>query len=132
MRLLLILILLVSCSSVSSQYPRKAIIDGDTVAILSIGQIRDINVRYVEYDKVSDINKELNKQLDLYRLSIESLNTQIYNDSLTRINMIREVDIYKSNYEDMKVKYDKYRKNAYIIGGVTICLSFLSILNLIL
>lgn len=59
--------MLTELSAISqTAYPRKAVIDNDTVCILSIEQTRTINKVFVDRDECNELKDSLNSQIKTY------------------------------------------------------------------
>lgn len=94
--------MLVSLSATSQGvYPRQAVIDSDTVGILSIDQIRAINKTFVSLDECNELKDSLNSEIATYTLLthtykniIGSKDTElsIYKDILKEKDSIIETD----------------------------------------
>ncbi len=70
--------MLVSLLAISQGgYPRQAVIDNDTVAILSIDQIKTINKSFVALDECNELKDSLNSQITTYDMLVENYESVI-------------------------------------------------------
>lgn len=127
--LVLFMLTLLSLECLSqSKYPSKAIIKGDTVAILSIPQVRKVNSKLVDLSRLYEENTELTRQIELYRMSNMSLNSQIEIYDKDSKNLMKQVDNYRELYILSDNKYMKERRKVFIISGVGITIGIAGVL----
>lgn len=69
--------MLISLSAISqSVYPKKAVLDKDTVGIVSIDQVRKVNKSFVDLDECQEMKDSLTAQIRVYdKLHSEMNNT---------------------------------------------------------
>lgn len=132
MRKLLFLIIFLSSSPLFSQdYPRKAIMDSDTVAIFTIDQVRLINEKLVDLKERNEEYYSITEKLNLYRLANVSLNEQLNLVSKDNESLMKQVDNYRELYVIHDNKYRKERKKLFLIGGVAITVGVAALITLI-
>lgn len=130
---IIILLFLLSLSSFSQDiYPKKAILDNDTVAVLSIDQVKDINSRLVLLDEKFEECKELETSIGLYKESVSILEDQL---SLSK-KKSENLSIQISNLEkSIKINNDEYKKDKrrlILISGISVTVGIGGILTAIL
>lgn len=118
---LLILSILACMSSITlaQSFPKVAVIESDTVAILTIPQIKKINLMYVDLQLKNEMVSEMNKQTLLYKSSIQSLESQNMLLLQTKTELNKEVDSYRSMYEvtdKARIKAERSEKKFKILG----------------
>lgn len=139
MKMLTILstLMLISLSSIcQTDYPKKAIINGDTLALVTIDQVKQINLTYNDKDRYKVKCDSLSKQIQLYdnlrvnsdsvisilKTQKENLNKQV---SLSEEVMKRQNTIIENQFKI--IKKEKLYKN--ISYGATVLLIILLIVK---
>lgn len=130
-KLLFLIIFLLSSPLFSQDYPRKAIMDSDTVAIFTIGQVRLINEKLVDLKERNEEYYSITEQLNLYRLANVSLNEQLNLVSKDNESLMKQVDNYRELYIIHDNKYRKERKKLFLIGGVAVTVGVAALITLI-
>lgn len=119
MRKLLFLIIFLSSSPLFSQdYPKKAVISSDTVAIFTIDQVRLINEKLVDLKERNEEYYSITEQINLYRLANVSLNKQLNLVSKDNESLRKQVDNYRELYIIHDNKYRKEREKIIPYRGV--------------
>lgn len=129
--LLFLIIFLLSSPLFSQDYPRKAIINSDTVAIFTINQVRVINERLVDLKEMNEEYYSVTEQLNLYRLANISLNKRINLMSDENKSLTKQVDNYRELYIIHDNMYRKERKKSFLIGGVAVTIGVAALITLI-
>lgn len=103
---------------------RMAVIENDTVAILTIPQVKQINSALVDLKFKSEMVIELTKQVDIYKLSVNSLENQNSMLCATEQELNKKIASYESMYqisEDARKSTEKSLKR-YKIFGFTVAI----------
>lgn len=86
--------MLINLSAISQAvYPRQAVIDNDTVGILTIDQVRLLNKTFVDFDECKEMKDSLNSHIKNYdKLSKDQNNIIVSQDKeiATKQNIIKE------------------------------------------
>lgn len=131
--ILLVMISLTALSqSVNDSIAKMAVLGKDTVAILTIPQVKAINKSLIELREKTEIITELNKSIDLHKLSIKSLEEQNHMLCETESALQTEVDKYQNLYglsEAARVKALRSERK-YKIFGFTIAVAGIAVLLL--
>jgi len=100
--------MLIQLSAISQDgYPKKIVIDGDTLCAVTIDQVRKLNFVYIKDDFLKEMNDTLNSQ----NLKYKNLNNK-YSDLLKeyqvntelRRQVVKEQDAIINNYKKMDKK----------------------------
>lgn len=118
--------------SVISQtvYPRKAVIDNDTVCIVSIEQIKIVNKVFVDRDECNELKDSLNSQIKTYGALVKEQNN-IISAQDERIEIQKNISAEKDNIiasdekllkkQNRQVKWLKVQRTAF--GAIAILAS---------
>lgn len=95
---------LIFCQTV---YPRKVVIDKDTVCIISTEQVRQLNNVFIDRDECNELKDSLNSQLNTYdkltKAQQEVINSQDKEIVLQK-KIVEEKDVIIHNDEKMLKK----------------------------
>lgn len=103
---------------------RMAVIENDTVAILTMPQVKQVNSALVDLKFKSEMVTELTKQVDLYKLSVKSLEDQNSMLCVTEQELNKKIASYESMYqisEDTRRSTENSLKK-YKIFGFTVAI----------
>jgi hypothetical protein len=131
-KLILLILVFFSLPIYSQTYPKKAIINNDTVAILSIDQVRYLNGKIVECKELNEKCTELDTLVNLYKNTNESLRYQLN----LKVSEIDNLNSMNSNHEaiqkDLTDRFDAYKKKSKTkINALTVGITFLLILIIV-
>lgn len=113
---------MISCLCRSQDYPRLAVIDNDTLALITIPQLRIINEKLVDLDEEREKIKILSEQISTYQEMNNSLSTQLDIEKSQSVVLKRVIENYEVSMELYEEKSKKdYRRSLFISGaGVTV------------
>lgn len=103
---------------------RMAVIENDTVAILTMPQVKQVNSALVDLKFKSEMVNELTKQVDIYKLSVKSLEDQNSMLCAAEQELNKKIANYESMYqisEDARKSTEKSLKR-YKIFGFTVAI----------
>lgn len=121
-RLVILLITTLCSLSMSAQndsIPRMAIIESDTVALLTLPQVKKINLSLIDLQMKTELIDELTKRLATYQSSLKSLEDQNSILCQTEEELHRQINKYKVLYEvtdEAKVKAQRDGKRFKLFG----------------
>lgn len=105
-------------------YPKKIVLNGDTVIAVTVPQMKKINLTRVQLDEARLLLKNTKEQLvirDTFRQRDTAYIFMLEERRKTQDSLIaRQVivnRISEKNYNDINAKYQKSRKKNWIFGG---------------
>jgi len=121
------LFLLITALSYSqNSYPKKIVLDSDTIVAITPGQLIRANVKFIEYDLCSSNLKESKEYIDELEQTILNKDDLIkeYNNSFNRLSgAYNELDSVSSQIEKDNIKINRQnvrlKKNIKIFTGVS-------------
>lgn len=111
-------------------FPRKAVIDNDTVCILSIEQTKVINKVFVDRDECNEMKDSLNSELtnygDLVQVQKQVIASQdkeidIHKKIISEKDVIIESDSKLLKKQNRQVQWLKIQRT--VLGGIAISLT---------
>lgn len=112
----------------SEDYPRLAVVDSDTLVLITVPQLKIINEKLVDLDEEREKVRLLSEQISTYEEITKSLEDQIKLRDDQSIVLKKVIE----NYEISMDLYDKKSKRDYrrslIISGVGISIGIAGIL----
>lgn len=122
--------MLISLSAISQTvYPRQAVIDSDTVGILSIEQVRTLNKTFVDLDECREMKDSLHSQIKTYdKLTMEQGHVITSQDKEIKLkqNIITEqqkilaIDEKMSNKMQQQIVWLKAQRIALSVGIIVL------------
>lgn len=120
------------CAFSQVDYPRKAVIDKDTVCIISIEQARTINNVFIDRDECNELKDSLSSQVKTYSalvseqdklIASQGKEIEIKENIIAEKNVIIESDSKLLKKQNRQVKWLKLQRNilagfAMIVAGV--------------
>lgn len=110
-----------------TDYPKKAVIDGDTVCILSIKQTRTLNNVYIDRDECLELKDSLNSQISNYDtlvadqkaiISSQDRANNINESIILQKDIIIKTDSITMKKQNRKIGWLKLQRN--VLGGVAV------------
>lgn len=129
MILLLGLILMHLSIYCQNDYPQKAIIKGDTIALITPSQVTKINLTYNELDKCLQKNKSLSNLVTLYEDqqstcdTIRNLLTEQKKNLQTQVTLSQEIIVGLNH----NIKIQKRHKNIFASTTLGLLILFIFI-----
>lgn len=132
-RFVIILICLVRISPsvfCQPQFPKKAVIDNDTVCIISVEQTRTINKVFIDRDECVELKDSLNSQIKTYGIfvgqqkdiiSSQETEIAIQNKIITEKNIIIDSDDKILKQQNRQIGWLKIQRT--VLGAVVVGLT---------
>lgn len=102
-------LLIAQCSYSQATYPKQTVLDGDTVVLINLNQMRLINYNFLSLEECLVLNKSYIQQIETYKSRIKqtdnleaNLRTQIGN--LKRIDLVQQSTIDVLNKDKGKLE----------------------------
>ena len=126
--LYIIILILISLVCTAQDYPRLAVIESDTLALLTVPQLKVINEKLIDLDEERERVKALSDQIKIYESMNKSLNEQLRVRDEQSIIMKETIKNYETSLNLYDEELNKYRVRSLIISGIGISIGISGIL----
>lgn len=72
-------LLIAQCSYSQTTYPKQTVLDGDTIVLVSIEQVKLINYTFLSLEECKSLNRSYIKQIENYKFKCDRQDALIYN-----------------------------------------------------
>lgn len=119
-------------------YPKKVVIDNDTVCIVSIPQIKIVNKVFIDRDELRELNDSLNSELSNYRdlaegqkqiIITQDQQKEIKDKIILEKDVIIQSDEKLAKKQNRQIGWLKLQRNVLAISALVLSVTLVILKN---